>query len=355
MRPRLLLLRLGIALGATIVALLVAEGVARLVGFGATPPVVRNPPVAFVDVEDEALVFVNRPDSPFESVYAYADGRPPLVVRGTTNRLGFRGADVPQAKAGTRRIACLGDSYTFGEGVGDDETWPAQLEPALERARPGVELEVLNCGVNAYDTPQEVRLLETQVLQLAPDVVLLAFFLNDAAIRAEDTVGGFEYGEPSALYRMLTAREPIRTLRKGSRLVDGLADRIVRREYLDFLGESRSSLYSQDSQGWRQARAELLRAKELCAARGIEFAVVLYPLLFRRGDVLATHGAYEIVGGFCRENGILVLDLEPAFAGHDVDALRVHPADSHPNAEGHRIAADAIAAFLVDAGLAGRP
>ena len=48
----------------------------------------------------------------------------------TTNARGFRrrgetGAAVPP---GTFRILCLGDSFTLGHQVGDDETWPARME-----------------------------------------------------------------------------------------------------------------------------------------------------------------------------------------------------------------------------------
>lgn len=347
-------LRLGLAVGSTVFALLLGEAFARCAGFGAVPPVVRSGSIAFEPVPDGALRYVNRPECRFETVYSYGDRRAALVVRGTTNRQGFRGAELGRERGPARRIACLGDSYTFGEGVGDDETWPAQLQTELVRAQPGGAFEVLNAGVNAYDTRQAVRLLELEVLEFAPDVVLLAFFLNDAASRAEGAWAGFEYGKPSALHRALTVQQPARTLRAWSRLADGLADRIVRREYLVFLGDSCSRLYAQDSPGWQAARAELVRARDLCAARGIAFAVVLYPLLLRRGDALASHAAYEVVVAHCREQGIAVLDLEPVFGDCDVDALRVHPADSHPNGQAHRLAAGAIARFLAQEGLLDR-
>lgn len=343
--------RLGLVLGSVLVTLLAAEGVARAVGFGPTPAPHRNGRLDLVDVDDPALLFENGANCSFESVYPYADGREALRVQGTTNAQGFRGPEVPLERGSALRIACLGDSYTFGEGVGDDETWPAQLAGELARARPELEFEVLNCGVNAYDTRQEVRALETRVLPYAPDLVLLAFFLNDAAIRDTGEFLGHEYGKPSALYRTLTTNPAVRSLRGWSRLLDGLADRVVRYEYLVFLGESRSRLYGEDSPGWRAAREELARAQSLCDAAGVRFAVVLYPLLFRNGEHLASHDAYRTVAEACRERGIHVLDLEPAFADADVDRLRVHPADSHPNGAGHRIAAAAIAAHLAESGL----
>ena len=52
-----------------------------------------------------------------------------------------------QPPAGTLRIAAVGDSTTFGWGLADDETWPAQL--TAELARRGHAVEVLNAGVPA--------------------------------------------------------------------------------------------------------------------------------------------------------------------------------------------------------------
>src|SRR5579864_3719422 len=55
----------------------------------------------------------------------------------TTNARGFRaleeyGATIP---AGKTRIICLGDSFTMGFGVADDQTYPAQMQalcPAVQ-------------------------------------------------------------------------------------------------------------------------------------------------------------------------------------------------------------------------------
>jgi len=351
MNARRLLARFALASGASLAAFLLAEVVARGLGFGAVPKVVRSGQVGFRKVDDERLKFLNRPNCEFEATYAYGDGRPPLVVRGTTNAHGFRGPIVPRRRSGARRVACIGDSYTFGEGVGDDETWPAQLAAELEREATTTKHEVMNCGVNSYDTRQEVRLLETRVLPYDPDLVLLAFFLNDAAVRAEGRFAGVEFGRPSATYRFLTENALARKVRSVSRLADGISDRLVRHEYLVFLGESRSRLYAQDAPGWKMARDELVRAQEILAAREIPFVVILYPLLFRTGETLATHDAYEKVAAHCNVSGIRVLDLEPTFIDADVDRLRVHPADAHPNADGHALAARAIYESLRREGL----
>ena len=53
----------------------------------------------------------------------------------------------------------------------------------------------------------------------------------------------------------------------------------------------------------------------------------------------------EIVA-FGEEHGLPVHDLLPAYLGEDAPGLWVSSLDQHPNAEGHRIAADSIEPFL---------
>jgi hypothetical protein len=53
----------------------------------------------------------------------------------------------PLPAAGKRRFVAIGDSVTFGWGVADDESWPAQLQAELLRR--GHDVEILNAGVPA--------------------------------------------------------------------------------------------------------------------------------------------------------------------------------------------------------------
>ncbi len=95
-----------------------------------------------------------------------------------TNSRGLRGVrEVTPAKSpGTLRIAIFGDSFTFGEEVGDDETFAHQLELLL----PGVE--VLNFGVHGYGHDQELLYLREALPIFRPDVVLIGH-VNDDSMR----------------------------------------------------------------------------------------------------------------------------------------------------------------------------
>ena len=65
------------------------------------------------------------------------------------NIWGYRGPVVGRKKSGERRVVVLGESQTFGYGVHWQETIPAYLEEALNRApRQGGPISVVNLGAN---------------------------------------------------------------------------------------------------------------------------------------------------------------------------------------------------------------
>ena len=88
------------------------------------------------------------------------------------------------------RIACLGDSFTFGWGVSDGEDYPAQLEALLRKARPTPDVAVLNAGVLGYSPLLEKQLFENVVVHYKPNVVLL---MVDPTDIGNDLAYGLEY------------------------------------------------------------------------------------------------------------------------------------------------------------------
>ena len=96
-----------------------------------------------------------------------------------TNSLGMRDREYTLVKPpGVTRIAVVGDSVAFGGDMEVEQVFTEVLEAELNRAAPG-KYEVLNYAVAGYNSEQEEIVLREKVLPAAPDVVFLAYCLND--------------------------------------------------------------------------------------------------------------------------------------------------------------------------------
>lgn len=92
------------------------------------------------------------------------------------NKQGFRGPrEYPQTPPDpAKRILCLGDSFTFGTAVADDETF----EVHAERLLPGTEW--LNFGVPGTCLTQSYLLYKSRARQFGGKYVIIGFMSNDA-------------------------------------------------------------------------------------------------------------------------------------------------------------------------------
>jgi hypothetical protein len=73
----------------------------------------------------------------------------------TNNSLGFRGArEYGPKKPGAFRILLLGDSFTYGIGVNDDQTFAVHLEHYLRENQ--LAAEVINAGNGGKGTDYEL-------------------------------------------------------------------------------------------------------------------------------------------------------------------------------------------------------
>ena len=190
------------------------------------------------------------------------------------------------------------------------------------------------------------------MLPFGPDLVLACLYLNDVII--ENRPPRTELSEGMKRLRRWTRPERkdwVRTLRDASVLVDLVCDSVYIKLESKIYNGRYADVYLSDGEGWQRARAALSRMHAACQDRGIDFALLLYPQLMKRGEHLASHEAYAVVRSFAEEAGMRVFDLEEAFVEQDIERLWVHPRDLHPNGAGHHIAARAMRDYLVREGL----
>lgn len=301
----------------------------------------------------------------------------------TINEDGYRGPVAGARVAGTWRVAALGDSFTFGYGVEEEEAWPRVLEAALETAG-GRKEEIYNLGIGGYGTTQQVAWLEERLKAgLQPDAVIVGFYpgndLSDS-LRGEAARQAAESGEGGAGSPAAGLPSPSRALRMkrwlGSRLhlytlisdrADGLLVRFGLRSvvYPEEVEVLRESPAPEVARGWEAVGRALDRLRALSESHRFSAAVMAIPMrhqvvpeswdrvrdYYRRttGEDLAAVRLDEPgrrLERLCRRAGLPLLDLSPFFRSADDPGAFYFQRDQHWTREGHAAAARALLFWL---------
>jgi len=241
------------------------------------------------------------------------------------------------------RVAVIGDSFTEGMGVKEEDTYARVLHRLLNTGTEAGHWEVFNCGRRGYDFPAIRDLFET-VLALEPDVVIYGMVLNDA-VRAEAFQARQAYLNDWILDRgrMFRDDDERRLGALDFRLFALVRDRVesyrvgrdTTRWYRDMYGEP-------NREGWERTQAYLREMNGRAQARGGRFLVASWPLLVGLEGRYPFADVSETIARFCLSAGIARHDLLSALYGHRDDSLWVHPVDHHPNETAHRLAGESL-------------
>jgi lysophospholipase L1-like esterase len=248
------------------------------------------------------------------------------------NSLGFREREVGPKDPKRYRIAVIGDSFTWGQGIEEADRYSNLLGGFL-----GPQFDVLNFGRPGHNMPEHLDDLD-QVLKLHPDFVVLQLFINNfetASMRRPQTYTLLPQDldawmvRSSVVYRLLSDRW---TLFLES---IGFAE-----SYADYL---RRHLQDPNSPDAREAFGMLGQFIDRARAAGVPSGVVLFPAADAMGPFAADYPfdfLHERVKAICAEKQVPYLDLLPAFTKiRDPHSTWVSPFDAHPNAQTNRRAA----------------
>jgi lysophospholipase L1-like esterase len=257
-----------------------------------------------------------------------------------TNSAGMRGPEVSLApEPGRFRIVVVGDSVTMGHRVVEDEAYPARVEKLLNVEIPGADIEVLNLGLSGSNVVHNLRRLERVGLRHHPNLIVYGFTVND--------IEGPDFEPNSASDRDAYLAELTRFSDSPTRLLRLIWPRWVAiRSGLDPMPGSYEYAvergYLRNPEAWARVAKGLDRLAMLGRSRGVCVVVFIHAVMQQFNLAHPFERVYEHVEGEARARGLHVIQSLPAFRGHDAAGVRFDIVDSHPNAEGHRLLAEAL-------------
>jgi lysophospholipase L1-like esterase len=252
-----------------------------------------------------------------------------------SNSLGYRDREPGRKDPARYRIAVIGDSFTWGQGIEARERFSNLIEGFL-----GPHYEVLNFGIPGHDMPQHLDVLD-QVLPLQPDFVLLQLYVNDFEtaqmtrprahpLISDEAASG--WGRTSVLYDMASGHWV--QIQEAT----GLAE-----SYVHYL---QRNLQDPDAPNARIAFGMLRQFVEKAKSAGVPVGLVLFPMtdaMGRFGRGYPVGFIHDRVRGIAADERVPYLDLLPAFSSYrDPKSLWVSPFDAHPNAIANKRAAQEI-------------
>lgn len=271
---------------------------------------INDTPLYRTSLTEQQPLFLKSSDSRgYEMRANYAAYFPSTAISINTNSRGFRDVEHKEEKTpGVCRIALLGDSVAFGWSLNFEQTLSRRLSAALPNPH---DVEVLNLAVGGYDTEQEVATLMEEGVRFKPDIVLVAFVLNDF--------------EP---YRDNFVRW--HTSHSGSYAFD----------FLNFQFQMLRSKFGDSPV--KRGFEKLSNARKIHNFRPL---LVIFPYFERTNEGKYPYEKFHAkVRGLARQNGLDVLDLGPEF--YKADLAVVSEDVVHPNAKGIELAARAISSYL---------
>jgi lysophospholipase L1-like esterase len=261
----------------------------------------------------------------------------------TTNSLGLAERRIPlTTRPGEYRVVALGDSYTEGMGTVYDSTWVNVAQRHLATLRPNDAITFINGGIAGSDVHSAYMLLKDRLLQLAPDLVVIATNASDVT----DVVirGGMERFQPDGA--IIT--------KSGPRWEPVYAVSFVFRFWIrTVLGYNHVFVKNRRSDRiYAQAVGEIREAIDSIAAIGIRegFAtmVVLHPVDWESQNDRWSFGYDKLALDLEQNDDVAVLDLLEYYRSHELTTPDnvgsfFWPIDGHYNATGYRAMGEAVA------------
>ncbi len=258
-----------------------------------------------------------------------------LAVCANRNPMGYRDEIWPVTKpTATRRIAFVGDSFTFGWGINDPrDRFTDLIERRFAESGEPMRVEVMNVGKPGTETGEHIDAIRKMIEGFDVDEAVLCYCFNDIddLTRSGETPRA-PYPPPGTFTNL-----------ESSFLLDYLYVQLVARpspgmvDYFDRLART-----YWDPQSWSIQCYRFDLMIRLCREKDVDFRVALLPMPRNGKGDYDPYAVHARVAGFFESRSVPVVDLLPTVKGIPSAELVVNSRDYHPNERANSLFADHI-------------
>ncbi len=236
-----------------------------------------------------------------------------------TNAEGFRDRN-HDVNSNTHKIAVLGDSFTMGTGVSEDEMYVPKTEFWLNYLDKGFKYEVFNFGVSGYALTNYKTILEQNALKYHPDLVVIGFCASNDHYRI-----GTDFSMDDFIIK------PKKNVFWDSYLKKLLRIKLSPQESTPVLYEAKHVTYI-DKQF--ESFQDIVTKNN---SKGLVFYMDLVydPIRVAQIRLLA------------EKNDLLFLDVSESFQDKNLFEYIVNELDPHPNGKANQIFADKLSSYIL--------
>lgn len=260
------------------------------------------------------------------------------------NRWGFREREFKLTRPdNVYRIAVIGDSYTYGQGIPENERYTNLLEKYLNKKNN--KYEVLNFGKGGANTIDEITILRDVVLKANPDFILLQWTVNDVE----------EHKKGQMSWQLPLSKRLHRKLHRSSAFyyVAALQYSNIQKMFkhsestFDYFRGRLGDPESLDSQHYKQVLKEFLVQ---CKNEEIPLGVILFPRIANLKKAYPYDYLHNRVLQICTQEGISCIDLRytitPYTDSSEYKKLWVNRFDAHPGSFVNSLAAERLVSIF---------
>jgi len=235
-----------------------------------------------------------------------------------TNQEGFRDKN-HALETSSRKVAILGDSFTMGTGVAEEDLYVQQTKKLLSESDTKNSYEFFNFGVSGYALNNYINILQKNTLKYQPDLVVIGF------CAANDH---YELGNDFSL-------DDFKIKPKKNVFWDSYLKKLIQIK----LRKKQAPIIYQSTQ-MKYVNKQFEELQKLLKAHNIKGIILYMDLVY---DAIRVSKIKELA----LQNDLLFLDTSHCFKNKDLNQYILNKLDPHPNNKANIIFAKQLKDFIL--------